>query len=234
MQAIILAGGLGTRLKPLTKKVPKVMVPVQGEPFIVHLLRLLNKNGIHRVVLCIGYLGEQVKDYLGNGEGLGITIRYSKEREGLLGTGGALRQARNLLDESFYVVNGDTYLPINYNEVERAFINCGKKALMAVYDNKENSGVRNNVALDSLTVIRHQKDKFTPALKYADAGLLILNREVLDFIKDGSSISLEEGLYPSLIEQGELSAYITEQKFYDIGTPEHLRAFEEFLGEKRE
>lgn len=229
MQAVILAGGLGTRLKPFTEKVPKVMFPIMGEPFIVHLLRLLKEKGIRDIILCIGYLGERIKEYLGAGEGLDIGIRYSEERGRLLGTGGALRQARNLLDERFYVINGDTYLPIDYGNIERSFISHGKKALMVVYNNKDDTGVRNNVELDDLMVIRYQKRKLDPDLKYVDAGVLVVGREALNLIDDGSSVSLEKGLYPFLIQQRELAAYVAEQRFYDIGKPELFREFREFL-----
>ena len=99
MQAVILAGGLGTRLRPLTEQIPKVMVPVSGKPFLSHLLDLLRSQGVRDIVLCIGYLGKQVRDFLGNGGSLGITLRYSEEKERLLGTGGALKQARSLLAE---------------------------------------------------------------------------------------------------------------------------------------
>jgi len=126
MQAVILAGGLGTRLEPLTKQTPKVMVFVNDRPFLQHLLELLKRQGIDDVILCIGYLREQIKDFLQNGERLEIRIRYSEENERLLGTGGALKQAQNLLDDHFFVINGDTYLPIDYTEIERAFIRCGK------------------------------------------------------------------------------------------------------------
>ncbi len=229
MQAVILAGGLGTRLRPFTEKAPKAMFPVKGEPFVAHLLRLLKENGVPEAILCIGYLGQQVKDYLGNGEKLGLKVKYSEEKERLLGTGGALRQAQSLLDEHFYVINGDTYLPIDYQEVEKAFLHRGKKALMVVSDNSDNTGVPNNVELEGLMVTRHQKQSGNPRLRYVDAGVLALQRRALDIIKEGTALSLEEGLYPLLIQERELAAYITKQKFYDIGTLEQLRIFEDFL-----
>ncbi len=230
MKAVILAGGLGTRLRPLSEKVPKVMFSVNGKPFILHLLALLRRNGISSVVLCVGYLGEQVKEYLGDGRKWRVNITYSEEREQLLGTGGALKQAENLLGEQFFVINGDTYLPIDYGEMGRLFVERGKKAVMAVYDNRENTGVRNNVDLDDdLIVVRHDKKGGNSSLRYVEAGVLILKRDVLDFIESGRPVSLEGGLYPALIQQKELAAYITEQRFYDIGTPEQLKTFETFL-----
>ena len=233
MQAVILAGGLGTRLRPLTEQIPKVMVPVSGKPFLLHLLELLKRWGIDDAVLCIGYLGQQIKAFFGEGDRLGLRIRYSEEKETLLGTGGALKQAQDLLQDHFFVVNGDTYLPGDYSELERAFLRRGKKALMVVYENERDTGVKNNVELvsDSM-VIRHDKESLNSSLKYVEAGVLILKHEALDLMEDKCSIPLERGLYPALIQQKELAAYITKQRFYDIGTPEQQRSFEEFL--KRE
>jgi len=233
MQAVILAGGLGTRLRPLTEEIPKVMISVDGKPFLLHLLQLLKGQGISDIALCIGYLGQQVRDFLGNGEILGVNIRYSEEREKLLGTGGALKQVQSLLANYFLVINGDTYLPIDYREVEKAFLRCGKKALMVVYGNQEDTGAKNNVALDdNLMVIRYDKESPAPSLEYVEAGALFLRQEALDLIKEGVSMSLEGGLYTTLIQQGELAAYVTKQRFYDIGLPKQRRIFEKFLKER--
>ena len=230
MQAVILAGGLGTRLRPLTEEMPKVMVPVNGKPFLLYLLQLLKGQGISDIVLCIGYLGQQVGDFFGDGESLGINIGYSEEKERLLGTGGALKQAQSLLDDYFFVINGDTYLPIDYREVERDFLRRKSKAVMVVYDNREDTAVKNNVALDGdLMVIGYNKGSPDPGLKYVEAGVLVLRREALELIREGDSVSLEKGLYPTLVQQRELAAYITRQRFYDIGLPEQQRVLEEFL-----
>lgn len=234
MQAVILAGGLGTRLKPMTEKLPKVMVSVKGKPFIVYLLELLNDSGINRIVLCVGYLREQVREYLGEGRKLGINIAYSQERQ-LLGTGGALKQAQKLLNMQFLVINGDTYLPIDYGQVEDAFIKRGRKALMVVYDNREDTGVKSNVALDrDLMVVSCNKEKPDPEMEYVDTGVLVFKREVLEIIPGGRPVSLEEGLYTTLIEQGELAAYISHRRFYDIGTPKQLKIFEEFVAREEQ
>lgn len=230
MQATILAGGLGTRLKPITQRIPKVMLSINGKPFLLYLLEHLRRQGITEIILCIGYLGEQVRNFLQDGESFGLKIRYSQEEEKLLGTGGALRQAQNLLDEYFLVINGDTYLPINYGDLEKSFLRCGKKALAVVYDNNEKTGVKNNVELDKeLMIIRHDKERDDSGLKYVDAGVLVLKREALNFIGEECPISLEKGLYPTLIQQNELKAYITEQRFYDIGNLEQLKTFDEFV-----
>lgn len=230
MQAVILAGGLGTRLRPLTEEIPKVMVSVNGKPFLLYLLKLLRSQGISDVVLCIGYRAQQVKDYFGNGESLEVNIRYSEEKEELLGTAGALKQAQSLLGDYFLAINGDTYIPIDYREVEKSFLRRAQKALMVVYDNQEDTGAKNNVVLgDNLMVKRYDKESPDTSLEYVEAGVLALRKEVLDLIKEGDSISLEEGLYPGLIQQRELAAYVTNQRFYDIGLPEQRRILEEFL-----
>ena len=230
MQAVILAGGLGTRLKPLTEQIPKVMVQVNGKPFLLYLLELIRSQGISDIVLCIGHLGKQVRDYFNDGESLGVRIRYSDEKERLLGTGGAVKEAQPLLDDYFLVLNGDTYLPIDYREVERAFLRRGKKALMLVYYSQLDAIIRSNTAIDnSLMVIRHDKESHDLTLNYVDAGLLALKREALDLIKEDCSISLERGLYPALIQQRELAAYVIEQRFYSVGTWDEMKIFEEYL-----
>jgi len=166
MQAVILAGGLGTRLGELTAKTPKVMVPVAGRPFLFYLLCLLRAQGIKDFVLCIGHLGRQVQDYFRSGQSLGIDIKYSEEGEQLLGTGGALKHAQSLLGQHFWVINGDTYLPLDYGEVGKEYLRRGCKALMVVYDNERNTGVKNNVALDSgLMVARYEKRQTESRMK---------------------------------------------------------------------
>jgi NDP-sugar pyrophosphorylase family protein len=233
MQAVILAGGLGTRLGPLTKGTPKVMVPVNGKPFLLYLLRLLKSQKIKDIILSIGYLGQQVRDFFGNGDSLGVSLRYSEEKEGLLGTGGALKQAQDLLDDYFLAINGDTYLPVDYRDVERTFLKRNKKAVMVVYDNQKDTGVKNNVALDNnLMVVRYDKGSPSPSLKYVESGVLVLQQETLNLIKERVPVSLEKGLYPALIEQREMAAYVTRKRFYDIGTPQQQMVFAEFL--KRE
>ena len=149
----------------------------------------------------------------------------------MLGTGGALKKAQNLLDDYFFVINGDTYLPVDYSEVERAFVRRGKKALTVVYNNQEDTSVRNNVELDSdLMVIRHDKESPDSSLKYVEAGVIALRREALNLTKEERHpISLEKALYRALIQQRELAAYVTKQRFYDIGTSEQQRILEEFL-----
>ncbi len=230
MQAVILAGGLGTRLGELTRAMPKAMMPFHSRPFLYYVIKLLNDQGIKDIVVCVGYLGEQIKEFFGDGCEMGVRIRYSEERGKLLGTGGALKQARDMLDRYFLVLNGDTYLPIDYHEVEKKYLIHGRKALMVVYNNEVDTGVKNNIALDNdKMVVRYDKGGVSPELNYVEAGAVILQKEALDFIPKNVAISLEDGIYRYLIEQGELAAHIVRQRFYDIGTSEQQQAFAEFM-----
>jgi len=128
----ILAGGLATRLSPITEKIPKSLLDIDGEPFILHQFSLLRSKGIDRVVVCVGYLGEMIQSLVGDGGRYGLKVEYSYDGKRLLGTGGAIKKALPMLGESFFVLYGDSYLPCNYMDVQAAFESCGKEALMTV------------------------------------------------------------------------------------------------------
>src|ERR1700677_1804240 len=111
----ILAGGLATRLRPITEKIPKALAPVAGEPFFAHQLRLLHSRGLRRAVLCVGYLGEMIEEEFGDGGAFGVELRYSFDGPRLLGTGGALLRALPVLGDPFFVLYGDSYLPVDFS-----------------------------------------------------------------------------------------------------------------------
>ena len=232
MQAVILAGGLGTRLWPVTKRVPKPLVPVGGVPYLDHQIRLLKQQSLRDIVLLTGYLGEQIEERFGDGGRYGVHVRYSREQQPL-GTGGALREARDLLAESFLVIYGDSYLPIEYASVGRLLTSTAASGVMAVYrDLCSETNVRCNVALDTdSTVLRYDKRAADGdvALQYVEAGVLALRRSVLDLIPPAGAVSLEEQVFPILIERRRLLGFATQQRFYDMGTPARLRAIEEYL-----
>jgi len=229
MQTVILAGGLGTRLKPITRDVPKPMVPVLGRPFLEHQIEMLCRNDLTDILLLVGYRGEQVQEYFGTGHPWDVRISYSFEPEPL-GTGGALRNAEKLLEEVFLLVYGDSYLPINYRDVAAAFRASGAAGMLVVYDNEKDTTVPRNVALGADgRVVRYEKNSHNPALRHVEAGVLAFRREVVGLIEPGRKVSLEEEIFPLLIEEGRLAGYVTRQRFYDIGTPERLATFEAFL-----
>lgn len=228
MQAVILAGGLGTRLWPLTREVPKPMVPVGGKPYLEHQLCLLAEQGIRDVVLLTGYLGDQIEERFGDGAGLGLRIRYSREAVPV-GTGGALREAKGLLADRFLVIYGDSYLPIDYREVFGRLHSLG---VVVVYrDPVGMTTVAPNIALDEEgRVTRYDKSaRGDGELQYIEAGVLALRREVVDLIPAEGVVSLEQQIFPVLIARGQLAGLPTTQRFYDIGTPERLRVIEELL-----
>ncbi len=231
MQAVILAGGLGTRLKPITETIPKPMVPVAGVPYLVHQLRLLAKQGVGDIVLLTGYLGEQIEDYFGDGSSLGLKIRYSQEKQPL-GTAGALRLAASLLAPDFLLIYGDSYLPIHYPDVLNLLRAGGHTGVAVLYDNSiEDTSVRNNIATDeNLIITIYEKNSSRNDLKYVDAGVLAFERSVLDFIPPSPErVSLEEEVFPRLIARRQMAGFVTAQRFYDIGTPERLETIEALL-----
>ncbi len=229
MQAVILAGGLGTRLRPLTQAIPKPMVPVAGVPYLEHQLRRLSEQSIRNVVLLTGYLGEQIEEYFGAGSRLGLSLRYSRELSPL-GTGGALRDARDLLQDVFLVIYGDSYLPIDYAAVYRELVQSPAEGLLVVYDNSYgDTSVRNNVEVDDDgVVVRYEKDS-KDALRYVEAGVLGFRKTVLEWIPQHGPASLERETFPGLIQRRRLIAHVTRQRFYDIGTPERLEVIERLL-----
>src|SRR5689334_12852457 len=154
--AALLAGGLATRLRPITEKVPKAMVEVAGRPFIDHQLALLRRNGVRRVVLCLGYLGEQVERHVGDGSDRGLEVRYSHDGERLLGTGGALLRAAPLLGPAFWVLYGDSYMDIDYAAVLRHFAAGGQDGLMTVLHN-EGRWDRSNVVFQNGRLLCYEK-----------------------------------------------------------------------------
>jgi len=228
MNAVILAGGLGTRLRPLTIDVPKPMVPVNGKPFLHHQIELLRRNGVEDIVLCVGYLWEEIRNYFAEGENFNVKLTYSVEEEPL-GTGGALRYAADCLDEAFFLLNGDTYLPIDYWQVADSFREAGNIGLLVAYSNNENVAV-NNLQVGKDNKVRHySKNKADWGLNFVDAGVAVYSKKILGYIPEDKVVSLEEEVYPKLIEEEELRAYPTDQRFYDVGTPERLKQAEEVL-----
>lgn len=232
MQAVILAGGRGTRLRPLTEKIPKPMVPINGKPFLFYQLNDLKKSGIKQITLCIGYLGNQIKNYFKDGRKIGLKIEYSAE-DHFLGTAGAVKNAQPLIRDDFLLLFGDTYLPINHQQLITYFKHRYPRhlATMVVYSNKKKIAP-SNVALDKDNFVTHYfKDGGLPHLTHLDGGIYVYKREVLDFIPDPKRVKsqLEYTLFPTLIENQLMTGYPIDQRFYDIGTHERLKIFNSHL-----
>jgi len=223
----LLAGGLATRLRPITATIPKAMVEVAGRPFIDHQLALLRRNGIRRVVLCLGYLGQQVQEYLGDGATLDMQLSYSFDGERLLGTGGALLRAAPLLGEAFWVLYGDSYLDIDYHAVLDCFAKTSALGLMTVLHNR-NRWDRSNVIFHDGRLIQYDKHTQTPEMTYIDYGAALLRRSALARIPPGQPYDLAD-LYSALVAEQHMIGYEVTQRFYEIGSYEGLAETEAYL-----
>ncbi|MDR3077583.1 MAG: NTP transferase domain-containing protein [Planctomycetota bacterium] len=212
----ILAGGLATRLKPVSEKIPKSLLPVAGEPFIQRQLRLLREKGIGRAVICAGHLGEMIRREVGDGGKLGLAVEYSFDGERLLGTAGALRRAAPLLGESFLVLYGDSYLDCDYASVWRAFLAGGKPALMTLYRNEDRLDASNAVFADG-EILAYDKKNRLPAMRHIDYGLGALSAAVLSRVEEGAFADLAD-LYRELLADGLLAGLEVRERFYEIGS----------------
>jgi len=226
----ILAGGLATRLQPITETIPKVLVEVAGKPFAEHQLELLRRNGVTRVVFCVGHMGEKVREALGDGLRQGMRIEYSFDGPKLQGTGGALRNALPLLGEAFLVVYGDTYLECDYAAVERTFLESGKAGLMTVFRNT-GKWDRSNVVYRDGRIVNYDKRNRTPDMEHIDYGLGALRSEVFAPYPVGEPIDLE-AVYRGLLARGELAAFEVTHRFYEIGSHEGLEEARNYLSGK--
>jgi len=223
----LLAGGLATRLRPFTEKIPKALVELAGKPFIDHQLDLLHCNGLRKVVFCLGYLGQMVEEHLGDGSRLGMQFRYVYDGEKLLGTGGALRRAAHLLDDVFWVMYGDSYMDIDYAAVLNDFSTRNLLGLMTVLRNNDRWD-RSNVVFENGRLIRYDKKRQTPDMHHIDYGVALLRRAALDRIPPDQPYDLAT-LYTHLVAEGQMSGHEVTQRFYEIGTPASLEEARRYL-----
>lgn len=226
----ILAGGLATRLRPITEEIPKSLIEVAGEPFICHQLEYLRKQGVNSVVLCIGFLGEMIQEVVGDGSRWDMHIRYSPDGPSLLGTGGALRQALSMLGEHFFILYGDSYLPIDFSDVEKTYAASGKRGLMTVLKN-QNRWDKSNVEFDAGQIAEYNKTVIRPQMHYIDYGLGILTSTALQAYPARQSFDLSK-VYNDLSLAGELAGYEVFERFYEIGSHQGIADTQAYLLEK--
>lgn len=212
----LLAGGLATRMRPMTETIPKALIEVAGEPFVFHQLRLLRREGIERVVVCTGYLGDQIQAAVGDGARFGLAVEYALDGPRLLGTGGALRQALPLLGRSFWVMYGDSYLDIAFAPVHRCFIDSGLPALMTLFRNDDRWDSSNVVFVDSHVKLYDKKRKL-PEMHYIDYGLSLISADALAARNLGEAFDLAD-IFSDLSRNGRLAGYEVDVRFYEIGS----------------
>jgi NDP-sugar pyrophosphorylase family protein len=223
----ILAGGLAKRLRPITETIPKALVAVAGLPFLAHQLRLLHTAGLRRIIICAGYLGEMIEAEFGDGARFDLRIEYSFDKPRLLGTGGALKRALPLLGRRFFVLYGDSYLPIDYRKVALAFAAADKAGLMTVYRNADRWDA-SNIQFEAGHILRYDKKQRTPEMHHIDYGLGILGADSLAAWPDDKPFDLADA-YGHLLSENQLSGHEVTERFYEIGSPEGLAELDAFL-----
>ena len=229
MQIVILAGGLGTRLRSIDPLRPKALMPVAGRPFIDWQFELLKQNGLSDVVLSIGHLGEQIEAHVGDGDAWGFRVQYARENpKQLRGTGGALVHALPLLDDEFLMMYGDSYLPIPFAPVVNAFRAAETPALMTVYRNR-GAWDASNARMEGNRVTFYSKTAKRGEADWIDYGLLAFRRSVIARY-EAAPVPLDMAvILADLVAKGELAAYEAPERFYEIGKPEGLRELEAVL-----
>jgi NDP-sugar pyrophosphorylase family protein len=211
----------------ITATVPKALIDVAGRPFLEHQLHLLQTNGVHRVVVCVGHLGEQIEATVRSCTPPGMQVKVQFDGPRLLGTGGAIRAALPLLDESFFVLYGDSYLTCNFGRVQQAFEASGKLGLMTVFRN-EGKFDRSNVQFESGQLIAYDKRVPTPRMHHIDYGLGVLSRAAVETLTPGAKADLAV-LYADLLARQQLAGYAVAERFYEIGSPGGLAETRAFL-----
>lgn len=228
----ILAGGLATRLRPLTETIPKALVEIHGRPFIAWQLDWLRDQGANHVVVCAGYRGEQIQAEVGDGSRWGLKVDWLFDGPVLLGTAGALKRALPLLGGPFFVLYGDSYLPIPWRPVQQTFDASGKLALMTVFRN-EGQFDRSNVEFTAGEIVVYDKKTLTPRMQHIDYGLGLFAPEAFAQVPAEQPADLAT-LYAALLAQGQLAAYEVHERFYEIGSFEGIEATEAFLAAREQ
>ncbi len=225
MQAVVLAGGLATRMRPRTLTVPKSMLEVAGRPFVDWQLEKLAAAGFDEVVMCVAYLGEQIQEHVGDAARFGLRVLWSDEGPSLLGTAGALRVAldRGLLAPTFLVTYGDSYLPFDYAEPLRVLdTHPDCDGVMSIFHNEGQWDV-SNVEADPRAewVLRYVKGRPDLELAHIDYGALALRRDVIAAVPAGKPAGLE-AIQQDLAQRKLLRATVANDRFFEIGSPDGL------------
>lgn len=223
---VILAGGLATRLRPLTKNIPKAIAIVAGKPFIFWQLELLKKCNFKNVIILTGYLGEKIEKLVGNGKNFNLDIRYYNDGDVLLGTGGAVKKISKNLPDHFFLMYGDTYLPINFKRVEDFFFLNKLNNVMTIAQNKDYEKFY-NVYFKNNKILSYDKKNKTKKANYIDYGLSIFSKDT--FFKTKKNAFNLDLIFQKLINRNDIKGYIVHKSFYEINTIKSLELTEHYL-----
>jgi NDP-sugar pyrophosphorylase family protein len=226
----ILAGGLATRLRPATDRMPKSLIDVAGKPFAVHQIELLRRHGLTDIVFLVGHLGEMMCQALGDGSRWGVRLRYVFDGSRPLGTGGAIRRALPELGEAFFVLYGDSYLECDFQAIERSFVAAGKKALMTVCRN-DGRWDRSNVLFMNGHLVGYDKRQPTPEMRHIDYGLGAFRPTAFADLLEGEAIDLA-AIYQRLLASDDLQGFEVPGRFYEIGSAAGLDETRLYLAAK--
>ena len=230
-QAVILAGGVGARLRPLTYKIPKPMITLNSKPFLEYSIDLLKENGIEEVILLLGYLPEKIKEYFGDGSKFGINIKYSIG-DVSFETGKRIKNVEELLDDNFLLMYCDNYWPLNLKKLAEYHDNHNVLATVTIYTNKDNF-TKSNMKVDGKGYVTlYDKSRKEKNLSGVDIGFFIISKKVLKLMPN-TNFSFEREILPKLIEKKQLAGYLTDHRYYSIGNLERLLITEKFLQPKK-
>ena len=218
---VILSGGRATRLYPVTEDFPKALLDISGKPFIVRQIELLRKNSINNIVICAGFLGEKIKEFIQGGEKFGVNVEYSFDGDELLGTGGAVKKALSGLSDIFFVIYGDSYLNIDYQKILNYFKHSDKSGLMTVFKNQDKWD-SSNVVFENNEILFYDKKLKNEKMHFIDYGLGIFKKEIFEReFERKNKFDLEE-VYKKLIDLNQLAGFEVDRRFYEIGSFEGL------------
>jgi len=225
-QIVIIAGGIGSRLGKLTQKTPKSLIKIDKKPFIYYQLNQLSKQGFKKVLICVGYLGNKIKKYVGNGEKFNLNIKYSHESKKLLGTAGCIRKAVSSLEENFFVIYGDAYLPVNFKDIQRDFTKQKAKALITVY--KNNNKFDSSNAYFKGKNIFYKKNCRNTKMNFIDYGVSVFSTDIFADSKLKTLSDLSD-LFTMLSKKKKLKHHVVKKRFYEIGSNAGLKETKNYL-----
>ena len=230
LPVVILAGGIASRLYPITKKIPKSLININGKPFIHHQLKLLRQKHVKDVIICLGTFGERIETFVGNGLWWDLNVRYSHDGSPLLGTGGAVKNALHLLPDVFFVMYGDSYLDIDLTELEKKYHTEKKSILMTVYRN-DNKNDKSNILVKDSKIISYDKVNPTKEMKHIDYGISIVHKSVFDSYNGVFDLAT---VFHDYIKKDQVSCFETITPFFEIGSFKGIERLKQHIGDKND